>query len=134
MPIRENRSAYLSADRARTLARDARRSRSFVLVIDAGVVAVPRDGNAPRPLDGAGVGGHRDRRPVRHYTTSTRTAPIFVLEPVFAWITSYLPTGEALSARAAAGADPGGRAGGGTEAVPSAKRNHPRKARHFRHF
>lgn len=38
------------------------------------------------------------------YTTSTRTALIFMLEPVFAWITSYLLTGETLSRRAAAGA------------------------------
>jgi drug/metabolite transporter (DMT)-like permease len=38
------------------------------------------------------------------YTTSTRTALIFMLEPVFAWITSYLLTGESLSPRAAAGA------------------------------
>ncbi len=38
------------------------------------------------------------------YTTSTRTALIFMLEPVFAWITSYVLTGETLSARAAAGA------------------------------
>jgi drug/metabolite transporter (DMT)-like permease len=40
----------------------------------------------------------------QRYTTSTRTALIFMLEPVFAWITSYLLTGETLSARAAAGA------------------------------
>ena len=40
----------------------------------------------------------------QRYTTSTRTALIFMLEPVFAWITSYLLTGESLSARAAAGA------------------------------
>jgi drug/metabolite transporter (DMT)-like permease len=38
------------------------------------------------------------------YTSSTRTALIFMLEPVFAWITSYLLTGETLSRRAAAGA------------------------------
>jgi len=38
------------------------------------------------------------------YTTSTRTALIFMLEPIFAWITSYLLTGESLSRRAAAGA------------------------------
>ncbi len=37
------------------------------------------------------------------YTSSTRTALIFMLEPVFAWITSYLLTGETLSRRAAAG-------------------------------
>ena len=40
----------------------------------------------------------------QRYTTSTRTALIFMLEPVFAWITSYWLTGETLSARAAAGA------------------------------
>ncbi len=40
----------------------------------------------------------------QRYTTSTRTALIFMLEPVFAWITSYLLTGETLTARAAAGA------------------------------
>ncbi len=37
-------------------------------------------------------------------TTPTRTALIFALEPVFAWLTSYLVAGEVLSARAAAGA------------------------------
>jgi drug/metabolite transporter (DMT)-like permease len=40
----------------------------------------------------------------QRYTTSTRTALIFMLEPVFAWITSYVLTGETLSGRAAAGA------------------------------
>lgn len=40
----------------------------------------------------------------QRYTSSTRTALIFMLEPVFAWITSYLLTGESLSPRAAAGA------------------------------
>ena len=40
----------------------------------------------------------------QRYTTSTRTALIFMLEPVFAWITSYVLTGETLSARAALGA------------------------------
>ena len=40
----------------------------------------------------------------QHYTTSTRTALIYALEPVFAWITSYCITGESLSGRAAAGA------------------------------
>jgi drug/metabolite transporter (DMT)-like permease len=38
------------------------------------------------------------------YTTSTRTGLIYMLEPVFAWITSFLLTGEGLSRRAAAGA------------------------------
>jgi drug/metabolite transporter (DMT)-like permease len=37
-------------------------------------------------------------------TTPTRAALIFALEPVFAWLTSYLAAGEVLSARAAAGA------------------------------
>lgn len=40
----------------------------------------------------------------QHYTTSTRTALIYALEPVFAWMTSFLLTGESLSARAALGA------------------------------
>ncbi len=40
----------------------------------------------------------------QRYTTSTRTALIFMLEPVFAWITSYVLTGETLSGRGAAGA------------------------------
>jgi drug/metabolite transporter (DMT)-like permease len=38
------------------------------------------------------------------YTTSSRAALIYMLEPVFAWITSYLLVGEGLSTRAAAGA------------------------------
>ena len=37
-------------------------------------------------------------------TTSTRTGLIYMLEPVFAWITSYLLVGEGLTGRAAAGA------------------------------
>ncbi|PWU00572.1 MAG: EamA family transporter [Terriglobia bacterium] len=40
----------------------------------------------------------------QRYTTSTRTALIYTLEPVFAWITSYWLVGEGLSRRAAAGA------------------------------
>jgi drug/metabolite transporter (DMT)-like permease len=40
----------------------------------------------------------------QRYTTSTRTAVIFTLEPVFAWITSYLLAGESLAPRAAGGA------------------------------
>jgi len=40
----------------------------------------------------------------QQYTTSTRTALIYMLEPVFAVITSYLVAGEGLSARAAVGA------------------------------
>jgi drug/metabolite transporter (DMT)-like permease len=38
------------------------------------------------------------------YTTSSRGALIYMLEPVFAWITSYFLVGEGLSGRAAAGA------------------------------
>ena len=37
-------------------------------------------------------------------TTVTRVAVIFALEPVFAWIASYLATGETLSLRASLGA------------------------------
>jgi drug/metabolite transporter (DMT)-like permease len=37
-------------------------------------------------------------------TSSTRTGLIYMLEPVFAWITSYLLVGEGLTRRAAAGA------------------------------
>jgi len=40
----------------------------------------------------------------QQYTTPTRTALIFSLEPVFAWITSYLVIGERLSLRMACGA------------------------------
>jgi drug/metabolite transporter (DMT)-like permease len=40
----------------------------------------------------------------QRYTTATRTALIYALEPVFAWATSLLVTGEGLSGRAAAGA------------------------------
>jgi drug/metabolite transporter (DMT)-like permease len=40
----------------------------------------------------------------QQYTSSARTALIFTLEPVFAWLTSYLFVGEGLSLRAAAGA------------------------------
>jgi drug/metabolite transporter (DMT)-like permease len=40
----------------------------------------------------------------QHYTTSTRTALIYALEPVVAWITSYCIAGEGLSGRAAGGA------------------------------
>ena len=40
----------------------------------------------------------------QQYTTSTRTALIYMLEPVFAWMTSYFWAGEGLSGRAAAGA------------------------------
>ena len=40
----------------------------------------------------------------QQYTSSTRTALIYMLEPVVAWITSYCVAGEGLSGRAAAGA------------------------------
>lgn len=40
----------------------------------------------------------------QRYTTSTRTALIYTLEPVFAWLTSYWLVGEGLSKRASAGA------------------------------
>ena len=40
----------------------------------------------------------------QQYTSPTRTALIFALEPVVAWFTSYLLTGEVLSGRAKMGA------------------------------
>lgn len=40
----------------------------------------------------------------QRYTSPARTALIFMLEPVVAWITSYVTAGEGLSGRAAAGA------------------------------
>jgi drug/metabolite transporter (DMT)-like permease len=40
----------------------------------------------------------------QQYTTSTRTAVIYALEPVFAWVTSFLVIGETLSLRMASGA------------------------------
>jgi drug/metabolite transporter (DMT)-like permease len=40
----------------------------------------------------------------QRYTTATRTALIYALEPVVAWITSFLIAGEGLSGQAAAGA------------------------------
>ncbi len=40
----------------------------------------------------------------QRYTTPTRTALIFALEPVFAWATSFVLTNEVLSRRAAMGA------------------------------
>jgi len=40
----------------------------------------------------------------QQYTTSTRTALIYMLEPVAAWVVSFLVGGEGLSARASAGA------------------------------
>jgi len=40
----------------------------------------------------------------QRYTSPARTALIFMLEPVVAWITSYCLAGEGLSGRAAAGA------------------------------
>ncbi len=40
----------------------------------------------------------------QRYTSSTRTALIYALEPVFAWVTSFMILGESLSGRAAGGA------------------------------
>jgi drug/metabolite transporter (DMT)-like permease len=40
----------------------------------------------------------------QQYTTATRSALIFALEPVVAWVTSYVLTGETLSLRGKAGA------------------------------
>jgi drug/metabolite transporter (DMT)-like permease len=40
----------------------------------------------------------------QQHTTSTRTALIYSLEPVFAWLTSFALTGESLTGRAALGA------------------------------
>jgi drug/metabolite transporter (DMT)-like permease len=40
----------------------------------------------------------------QRFTTSTRTALIYALEPVVAWTTSFIVAGEGLSGRAAAGA------------------------------
>ncbi len=40
----------------------------------------------------------------QQYTTSTRTALIYALEPVVAWVTSFVIAGEGLSGRGAAGA------------------------------
>ena len=40
----------------------------------------------------------------QQHTTSTRTAVIYMLEPVVAWVTSFLLAGEGLSARASVGA------------------------------
>jgi drug/metabolite transporter (DMT)-like permease len=40
----------------------------------------------------------------QQYTTATRTALIFTLEPLFAWLTSYLLGGESLTRRGVAGA------------------------------
>jgi len=40
----------------------------------------------------------------QQYTTPTHTALIFALEPVFAWLTSFLAAGELLSLRASVGA------------------------------
>jgi drug/metabolite transporter (DMT)-like permease len=40
----------------------------------------------------------------QQYTTSTRTALIFTLEPLFAWATSWVLTGETLSPRGVSGA------------------------------
>jgi drug/metabolite transporter (DMT)-like permease len=40
----------------------------------------------------------------QRYTTSTRTALLYMLEPVVAWVTSYVTVGEGLSGRGATGA------------------------------
>ena len=40
----------------------------------------------------------------QRFTSSTRTALIYALEPVFAWMTSWIVLGESLSGRAAGGA------------------------------
>jgi drug/metabolite transporter (DMT)-like permease len=40
----------------------------------------------------------------QRWTSATRAALIFATEPVFAWLTSYLLTGELLSHRAVVGA------------------------------
>ena len=40
----------------------------------------------------------------QQFTTPTRTALIFALEPVFAWLAAYVLTGEVLTPRAASGA------------------------------
>lgn len=40
----------------------------------------------------------------QQYTTPTHTAIIFALEPIFAWLTSFLLTGEGLAPRGALGA------------------------------
>jgi drug/metabolite transporter (DMT)-like permease len=40
----------------------------------------------------------------QRYTTSTRTALIYALEPVVAWVTSFVVAGEGLSGRGAVGA------------------------------
>jgi drug/metabolite transporter (DMT)-like permease len=63
----------------------------------------------------------------QRHTTATRTALIYALEPVFAWLTSYWLAGETLSGRAAAGA---GLILGGVvlvELKPAALRPHPSK-------
>lgn len=40
----------------------------------------------------------------QRYVSATRTALIYMLEPVFAWVTSFVVAGEGLAGRAAAGA------------------------------
>jgi len=61
----------------------------------------------------------------QQYTSATRTALIYMLEPVVAWMTSYWVMGEGLSGRAAAGAALilGGVAM--VEAKPFGPRQHP---------
>ncbi len=61
----------------------------------------------------------------QQHTTATRTALLFALEPVFAWVTSFLVAGEVLSRRAALGA---ALILGGillAELKPFARRRHP---------
>jgi len=61
----------------------------------------------------------------QRYTTATRTALIYMLEPVVAWLTSYFLAGEGLSAQAATGA---GLILGGVALVelkPWSARSHP---------
>ncbi|MCX6623140.1 MAG: EamA family transporter [Acidobacteria bacterium] len=54
-------------------------------------------------MDSRGDLGALDHRRAGH-TTPTRTGLIFALEPVFAWLTSFLLLGETLAPRPAGGA------------------------------
>ena len=53
----------------------------------------------------------------QQYSSPTRTALIFSLEPVFAWVTSYILLGRTAQFRAGVGAGLilGGNSGGGIE-------------------
>jgi drug/metabolite transporter (DMT)-like permease len=65
----------------------------------------------------------------QRFTSSTRTALLYMLEPVFAWLTSYLLAGEGLAPRGAAGA---ALILGGVvlvELKPQNPRQHPRNSR-----